>query len=104
MSSKPINISNKQLLLAIKALDDPFRSIVIMRDIQGMSYAEIQGSLDMSSSQVKVYLHRGRRKLRDNSELRTMFESYVDPNVLSRKSSTNESELAVNDKGNSHAK
>ena len=45
---------NKQLLLAIKALDDPFRSIVIMRDIQGMSYAEIQTSLDMSSSQVKV--------------------------------------------------
>ena len=64
----------EQLMAAIYALDDPFRSIVIMRDIQGMSYADIQHTLDMSESQVKVYLHRSRRKLRENQELKQIFE------------------------------
>ena len=41
-----------------------------MRDIQGMSYAEIEQILDLSQSQVKVYLHRGRRQLRSNQSLR----------------------------------
>ena len=66
-----------QLQSAIKSLDDPFRSIVIMRDIQGMSYDEIQGSLELSASQVKVYLHRARRKLRENSKLRQLFEEQI---------------------------
>ncbi len=60
---------------AIQTLEDPFRSIVIMRDVQGMSYQEIEESLDMSASQVKVYLHRGRRKLRENQALRQAFAS-----------------------------
>ncbi len=59
---------------AIRSLDDPFRSIIIMRDVQGLSYADIQSSLDISESQVKVYLHRGRRKLRENENLRNLFE------------------------------
>ena len=61
------------LLESIQALDEPFRSLLILRDIQGMSYADIEGALELSESQVKVYLHRGRRKLRDNEELRRMF-------------------------------
>ena len=66
-----------QLQSAIKSLEDPFRSIVIMRDIQGMSYEEIEGSLELSASQVKVYLHRARRKLRENSKLRHLFEEQI---------------------------
>jgi|TARA_B100000315_G_scaffold222693_1_gene226892 hypothetical protein len=60
-----------------------------MCDIQGMSYAEIQQSLDMSESQVKVYLHRSRRKLRENSVLRQIFDSYngVNSNNESKTSS-----------------
>lgn len=64
----------KQLMHCIENLDDPFRSIIIMRDIQGQSYADIQHGLDMSESQVKVYLHRGRRKLRENASLRELFD------------------------------
>lgn len=63
----------RALLESIQALDEPFRSLLILRDIQGMSYADIEGALELSESQVKVYLHRGRRKLRDNEELRRMF-------------------------------
>ena len=65
----------QQLMEAIKSLDDPFRSILVMRDIQGMSYTDIQESMDISASQVGVYLHRGRRKLRENSKLRSLFEA-----------------------------
>jgi len=65
----------RYLEVAIKGLDDPFKSIIIMRDIQGLSYAEIEETLGMSESQVKVYLHRGRRKLREHSGLRKLYES-----------------------------
>ncbi|MFK7865047.1 MAG: RNA polymerase sigma factor [Pseudohongiellaceae bacterium] len=68
-----------KLMEAIKALDDPFKSIIIMRDIQGASYSEIQASLDISESQVKVYLHRARRKLRENQTLRELFTSSSAP-------------------------
>ncbi len=64
---------NEALQNAIQELDEPFRSIVILRDIQGSSYADIEACLQMSESQVKVYLHRGRRKLRENTQLRTLF-------------------------------
>ncbi len=93
------DLFKQQLRLAIKSLDDPFRSIVIMRDIQGMSYGEIQGSLDMSASQVKVYLHRGRRKLRENIELRQLFNEQND-GVSGIKQSV--VQAATNDKGNGH--
>lgn len=57
---------------AISDLDEPFRSIVILRDIQGLSYLDIEHCLEMSESQVKVYLHRARRKLRDDPDLRSL--------------------------------
>lgn len=60
----------EKLASAIKALDEPYRSIVIMRDIQGATYNDIQHSLDLTQSQVKVYLHRGRSRLRQNPALR----------------------------------
>lgn len=64
----------QELMAGIKALDEPFRSIVIMRDVQGMSYVDIQHSLQMSDSQVKVYLHRARRRLRENEALKKLFD------------------------------
>ena len=73
-----------ELLDAIQGLDEPFRSIVIMRDIQGLSYGEIQETLEISDSQVKVYLHRGRRKLRENPALRTLFSAWTGSDLKSR--------------------
>ena len=93
-----------QLQVAIKALADPFRSIMIMRDVQGLSYADIQISLGMSESQVKVYLHRGRRKLRDNPNLRRLFDSYVKDETQSNKVVATGARQAANDKGKTHAK
>lgn len=77
----------EELMASIKLLDDPFRSIIILRDIQGMSYSNIQHTLDMSESQVKVYLHRGRRKLRENPALRKLFDTMTGRDA-GRKSAT----------------
>ena len=87
----------QQLMAAIQSLDDPFRSIVIMRDIQGLSYAEIQESLDISESQVKVYLHRSRRKLRENPQLRQLFENYGSGSSNTAADSTSDIHQATSD-------
>jgi RNA polymerase sigma-70 factor (ECF subfamily) len=50
---------------AVAALDEPYRSIVIMREMQDRSYNEIAESLEMPLGTVKVYLHRARRRLRE---------------------------------------
>jgi RNA polymerase sigma-70 factor (ECF subfamily) len=50
---------------ALRDLPEPYRSIVILREIQDLKYEEIGAALGMPLNTVKVYLHRGRRKLRD---------------------------------------
>ena len=61
-----------QLAAAVQGLDEPFRSLVVLRDIQQHSYEEIAAMTELSLPQVKTYLHRARRCLRDElSEWRT---------------------------------
>lgn len=55
----------RQLKAAIEALKEPYRSLVVLRDVEQHSYAEVAGTLDLSMSQVKVYLHRARKQLRE---------------------------------------
>jgi RNA polymerase sigma-70 factor (ECF subfamily) len=50
---------------ALQAVDEPYRSIVVMREIQDMTYSEIVEVVEMPLNTVKVYLHRGRRMLRE---------------------------------------
>jgi RNA polymerase sigma-70 factor, ECF subfamily len=54
----------ERLGTAIRALREPHRSVVILREIQGATYREIAQALDLPINSVKVYLHRGRRELR----------------------------------------
>ncbi|MFP6826052.1 MAG: RNA polymerase sigma factor [Pseudohongiellaceae bacterium] len=93
----------EQLQLAIKSLDNPFRSIIVMRDVQGLSYADIQESLGMSESQVKVYLHRGRRKLRGNTRLRQFFDENFGQKSQVNQSNSGSDKRSATDKGNKHA-
>ena len=51
--------------VALAALPEPYRSVVILREIQGHSYSEIRELLDMPLNTVRGTLHRGRRKLRE---------------------------------------
>lgn len=48
---------------AIEALDEPFRSLVVLRDLQGRSYEELHLITELTTAQVKVYLHRARKQL-----------------------------------------
>jgi RNA polymerase sigma-70 factor (ECF subfamily) len=50
---------------ALAELDEPYRTIVILREIQEMTYEEISKMVEMPLNTVKVYLHRGRKALRD---------------------------------------
>ncbi len=50
---------------AIQQLEEPHRSVVILREIEELSYKEIAEVLDLSIDQVKVTLHRARKKLRE---------------------------------------
>jgi RNA polymerase sigma-70 factor (ECF subfamily) len=49
----------------ITGLAEPYRSLVVLRDIQQHSYAEVAGALELSLPQVKTYLHRARKQLRE---------------------------------------
>lgn len=66
-------------------LQEPFRSVVVLREIQGKTYAEIAESLDMPLSSVRVNLHRGRRMLaqRLRPEPRTESNRTNDPTTCS---------------------
>jgi RNA polymerase sigma-70 factor (ECF subfamily) len=50
---------------AVSVLKEPYRSIVIHREIQGMRYDEISDILRLPLNTVKSYLHRARRMLRE---------------------------------------
>ena len=41
------------------------RTIMLLRDIEGRAYQEIAETLDISETQVKVYLHRARTKIKE---------------------------------------
>ena len=55
---------------ALVEVQEPYRSIIVMREIQELKYAEIVEALDIPLNTVKVYLHRGRRMLREAMKLR----------------------------------
>lgn len=50
---------------ALDSMPEPYRSIVILREIQDLKYEEISATMDMPLNTVKVYLHRGRKMLRE---------------------------------------
>lgn len=54
----------RQLSEALRDLAEPYRSIVILREIEQLKYEEISATLGLPLNTVKVYLHRGRRMLR----------------------------------------
>ena len=49
----------------IAGLAEPYRSLVVLRDIHQHSYEEVAAVLELSLVQVKVYLHRARKQLRE---------------------------------------
>jgi RNA polymerase sigma-70 factor (ECF subfamily) len=63
--STSVESSEMQLHVAaaIARLKDPYRAVLILREIEGLSYLEIGAALDIPMPSVKVTLHRARAKL-----------------------------------------
>ena len=55
----------RRLLDELARLSEPQRSIVILREIEGLSCREIGDIVAMTEGSVRVTLHRARRRLRD---------------------------------------
>lgn len=64
MESKPVNNLKKVLMEALNRLNETQKSLVMLKDYEGYSYEEIGEIMNLTESQVKVYLHRARQTLR----------------------------------------
>lgn len=58
----------KRVRLAIGDLPDPQRSVVTLRDIEGLSTSEVAHILNLSESNTRVLLHRARARIRTSLE------------------------------------
>jgi len=56
---------NEILHKLVLQLPENQRSVILLRDYEGYSYNEIAEILDLSESQVKVYIYRGRMFLKE---------------------------------------
>jgi RNA polymerase sigma-70 factor (ECF subfamily) len=55
----------KAIEMAFDRLNEIQKSLVLLKDYEGYSYEEIGEITGLNSSQVKVYLHRARIKLKE---------------------------------------
>lgn len=55
----------RNLSEVMNALPERYRTILYLREIEGFSYQELAGTLDISIDQVKVNLHRSRHKFKE---------------------------------------
>lgn len=62
---KGINNAKQVLNEALNRLTDMQKSLVMLKDYEGYSYAEIGDIMSLNESQVKVYLHRARLALKN---------------------------------------
>lgn len=64
--------SNQVVERAVSILPPIQKSVILLRDLEGYSYKEIADILNLSDSQVKVYLFRARKKIK--KQLKGMIE------------------------------
>lgn len=50
---------------AIEELTEPYKSLIVLREISQLSYQQLADVLDLNVQQIKVYLHRARNTLKD---------------------------------------
>jgi RNA polymerase sigma-70 factor (ECF subfamily) len=61
-----VDFDTKSIILdELKKLDKRSQRLILLRDVHKMSYSELGDRLNLSESQVKVYLFRTRKKLKD---------------------------------------
>lgn len=64
-------VEQRELIVkAIEELNEEYKSVIVLRDIQGFSYDEISKMLDCSLGTVKSRINRARNMLRDKLKTR----------------------------------
>lgn len=58
-------LESQMLYESIDSLDDDFRTVIVLRDIQGLSYRDIASVLSCNEGTVKSRLNRARNKLKE---------------------------------------
>ena len=58
----------RALHAALKSLSRTYREVIVLRDIEGLSYEEVAATLDLNVGTVKSRLNRGRTELRRRLE------------------------------------
>jgi RNA polymerase sigma-70 factor (ECF subfamily) len=76
-------IIDDTILDAIDALPDDFREVVTLSDLQGLSYQEIAGILDVPLGTVKSRLFRGRKLLQETLHDYAVEFGYIRPEKAS---------------------
>ncbi len=61
----------QRIIQTVEKLPDPYRVVVVLRDLEGLSADEVSKILDASKEQVKVRLHRARQALKTLLERET---------------------------------
>jgi RNA polymerase sigma-70 factor (ECF subfamily) len=62
---QPQHELKQTILKAINELNPTQKSLILLKDYEGYNYQEIGEIMNLSESQVKVYLHRARLILKD---------------------------------------
>jgi RNA polymerase sigma-70 factor, ECF subfamily len=57
-------IFGDEIARSLQSLNDSFRDIIVLSDIEGLSYEEIANTIDCPIGTVRSRLHRGRKLLR----------------------------------------
>jgi RNA polymerase sigma-70 factor, ECF subfamily len=70
---------DEQVMAAVDGLPDPFREIVVLSDIEGLSYPELSEVLGVPTGTVKSRLFRGRRLLQQSLYEYALEMGYVRP-------------------------
>ncbi len=65
---------NQHVMSALGKLDDEFRLVIVLRDIEEMDYAQVADVMNVPVGTVKSRLHRARAMLRDR--LRGLLDDY----------------------------
>lgn len=63
-SSEPL--LKNEITKVLEILNDQQRSLIMLKDYEGYSYTEIGGITGLDEAQVKVYLHRARKKIQEH--------------------------------------
>jgi len=68
-TNRPVAMLAKKQLsswlnIAIEKLKEPYRSLIILADLQQRTIKDVASTLGLNENQAKVYIHRGRKQLR----------------------------------------